>query len=412
MGRGRKGGGVEIRSRSIRLRFTWQGKRCNETLALAPTPPNLKYAHRLIQDVRRAIERGSFDYAEYFPNSPRASQSARRIVTLAEIGRQWLRSKGRLASATRSQYRNALAFWYAQLGGEDRDIRQITHGLVAAVVGAHDWPSAKLCNNYLIPLRGLFALAIRDRHIVDDPTLGIENMPLQSPLPDPFTMDEANAIVGDMAAHYDERIVNYFEFAFCSGLRPEEQIALTWTDIDWQAGSARVQRAKSFRGEVRPVKGYKARDVELSARALTVLKRQKAHTFMKAHGFIFENPVTDRPFHDERSQRDHYWTPALKRLGLRYRRPYCTRHTYATTLIMSDCNIKWLAKQMGNSPRVIDKHYTTWIERVDQGRQRERMDQAFGTAVEFGPNLAPNVEITGRRDWTRTNDPHHVKVVL
>ena len=28
------------------------------------------------------------------------------------------------------------------------------------------------------------------------------------------------------------------------------------------------------------------------------------------------------------------------------------------------------------------------------------------------PEFLPTQKIAGRRDWTRTNDPHHVKVVL
>ena len=28
------------------------------------------------------------------------------------------------------------------------------------------------------------------------------------------------------------------------------------------------------------------------------------------------------------------------------------------------------------------------------------------------PSMLPMTDCVGRRDWTRTNDPHHVKVVL
>ena len=39
-----------------------------------PTPPNVRYAVRLRGEILNAIERGTFNYADYFPESPRARQ--------------------------------------------------------------------------------------------------------------------------------------------------------------------------------------------------------------------------------------------------------------------------------------------------------------------------------------------------
>jgi integrase len=400
MARGRKGSGVEPRENHIRVGFTLDGERCREPLDLAPTPPNLKYAARLVEDIRRAIDRGTFKYEAFFPNSERAKRAPAGAVSLAERGALWLGSKGRLSSATLSQYGNALAFWYEILGGRDTDVRTIAHSTVASKIGAHPWPSAKLCNNYLIPLRGLFALSVRDKVIPEDPLEGIENSETQAPLPDPYTLDEAEALLADLFKHYPETIGNYFEVAFFNGPRPEEEIALRWTDWDSELGHARIERARSFRGELKDVKGRKARDIELVYRSEEALQRQKKITFMKPHGFIFENPVTGKPFHDERSQRDHYWTPAHRRTGIRYRTPYHTRHTFATLAIMNDCNPTWVATQMGNSVRVIYKHYAKWIERADKSRQKAKFEA--GLRGEFVPNLSPEEGNAGRRDWTRT----------
>lgn len=397
MGRGRKGSGVEPRENSIRVSFTWREQRCRETLALAPTPPNLKYAARLVRDVNRAIEIGTFEYRDFFPNSPRA-QASGQAITLRARGQLWLEGQGRLAAATRSQYKNALEFWYAQLG-EHTDVRTLPHSRLLSVVGSYPWPSPKLTNNYLIALRGLFRLAVKDKVIDDDPMDGIENSELQRPLPDPFTLEEALAIVADLMENAPESIANYFDAAFFDGFRPEEEIALRWGDEDWKVGIIRVERARSFRGELRPVKGYKARDVEMSARGIEAYKRQRAITGRKAHGFIFENPTTLRPLHDERTQRDHFWYPALDRLGIRRRTPYHTRHTFATLAIMAGCNPTWVARQMGNSPLMVYKHYATWIAKANKSRERAKLDAAL---AEFVPDLSRTGEDAGRRDWTRT----------
>lgn len=94
MGAKNSGGGIELRkgarSETIRVVFQYQGKRCRESLSLSHTKNNIAYAKRLQGEVVNAIERGTFDYAEFFPNSRtaklhRTDESA--VVTPPEIGR-------------------------------------------------------------------------------------------------------------------------------------------------------------------------------------------------------------------------------------------------------------------------------------------------------------------------------------
>ena len=68
------------------------------------------------------------------------------------------------------------------------------------------------------------------------------------------------------------------------------------------------------------------RDVDLVSRAIGSRKRQKERVYLKSQE-IFENPNTGKSWHDDRSQRDHFWRPTLTRLGIPLRRPYQIRHT-------------------------------------------------------------------------------------
>jgi len=77
--------------------------------------------------------------------------------------------------------------------------------------------SAKSHNNYLIALRGVFALEYRGRRALDSPMIGIENMPVVKKLPDPLTAAERDSILHDMTRHYDARVVAYFVFMFFTG---------------------------------------------------------------------------------------------------------------------------------------------------------------------------------------------------
>lgn len=375
--RGPKGDGLEVREKGMRVRFQWLGKRVSEPLDRDPTPPNIAWAKRLAAEIQKKLNNGTYVYADYFPNSPRAERAPAGAMTVRDAGEKWIRSRGRLAGATLSQYRNDLHLWYRELGTE-KPIGELTATELEAKVGEYPWPSPKRCNNALTPLRGITSVAFRDGATSIDLAAGIENSELQDPVPDPFTLAEAATILADIQEHYSPQVWNYFCLAFYTGMRPEEIVAIKWSDLDWNLGILKVQRARSFRGQLKAVKGYKARTVELAEHAIAALQRQKSHTFMRDHGFIFENPVTHAPYHDCRAPRENYWTPALKRTGIRYRTPYHTRHTYATALIMGDCNERWLAKQLGNSPAMIRKHYSTWLDHVDQGKQRARQEAALG----------------------------------
>jgi integrase len=186
----------------------------------------------------------------------------------------------------------------------------------------------------------------------------------------PLNADEAEAVLMDIKDHYPEPVWNYFAFAFQTGMRPEEIIALRWEDIDWRRKTARVERARTYRGTVKDVKNHEERDVDLSPRALAALERQKAYTLLKK-GEVFHNPVTGKPWHDERSQREHYWNPALLRRGIRRRRAYATRHTSATRLVMAGLKPAYIARQMGHTLQVLYTTYARWIDEADKGPRQQ-----------------------------------------
>jgi integrase len=372
------GNGVEARENSIRLFFVWQGKRYRETLTvngapIKPTPANLKYAGRVANEIRDKIRLDAFVLADYFPDSKRAVAASPGVTTFGQMAATWMETKGRLATKTKTQYENALEVWKGLLG-EDTPISDLSHGKIAAVVGRHPWASAKLLNNYLIPLRGVFKLAGREMRL-ENPMEGIENSKHQPPAPDPLSIEEMESILAHMKKVYDPRIWAYFEFAFLTGMRPEELIELRWGDVDWNHRTIRVQRARAA-GEVKDLKTYNSRDVELIDRALAALISMKPWTLMGGdEATIFQNPVTNRSFHDERSQRDHYWNPTLRKLGIRRRRAYQTRHTYAATSLSGGVNPAYIARQMGHkNAKMLFTVYAKWIDGADRGRERAKME--------------------------------------
>jgi integrase len=114
----------------------------------------------------------------------------------------------------------------------------------------------------------------------------------------------------------------------------------------------------------------------------------KAHTYMvtveregdhDTAADVFQNPVTGKAWHDERSQRDTYWKPSLKRLGIRWRRPYNARHTFATVALMTGAvPPAYIADQLGHSVKMLLERYARWLPANDKGDSKARLAQAFG----------------------------------
>lgn len=375
MGRGRKGSGVEVRAQAIRVRFTYQGRRCVEPLPLAPTPQNIKAAERLVVQVRNAIDLGNFDYAKTFPNSK--SVRPTEIPLFDTYADTWLATLT-CEKSTADGYRTSLKnFWAPAFEGKRLD--EIRHSDVAkAVADKATVASAKTTNNHLIALRGLFTAAVADGHVEASPVAKVHNRKHQRRPPDPFDRVEMEKIVARMAERGPKEVWAYFEFAFNTGLRTSEQIALRWGNIDWQAKSARIDAAR-VRHKIKGTKTHSVRDVDLNDRALAALRAMKEKTFLKgANEIVFADP-TGRPWTSDRKQREDYFLPVLKALGIRYRRAYNTRHTYATVLLMSGVNPAYVARQLGHKDTsMLFKHYAKWIDRADKGVEAEKLNAAFG----------------------------------
>ncbi len=208
---------------------------------------------------------------------------------------------------------------------------------------------------------------------------------------DPFDRKEIQAILE--AA--EGQIKNFFQFAFFTGLRTSELIALEWGDIDWINGQLYVSRA-FVSGEIKKTKtkGSK-RQVLLLPPALEALQAQKSHTFMQGQT-IFHAPFSNQPWTSPISIRHSAWLPLLRRAGVRYRNPYQTRHTYASMMLSNGENLMWVARQMGHvNIEMVMKTYGKWLpdhSLVAGYRPVHNWQSHIQVKKDNGPNLAPKQE--------------------
>lgn len=395
---GRKLTGVRaVSETTIEIAFTYRGVRCRERLKLKPTPANLKAASRHREAILDAIAHGTFDYSVTFPDSPRAilfSLQPGRAITIKEYLDGWLKQiSDQLKTSTWNDYRKTInnhlipAFGHIHLSELKR-----TH--------IKEWASDlevsnKRIANLLSPLRVALQEAVDDELIESNPLYGWtykRRLPPKSTDDiDPFTPDEQIAIMDKLVGQGR----NLIQFAFWTGLRTSELVALEWGDIDWPRGMVRISRAHTQAAHEAETTKTRAgvRDVKLLPLALDALKMQKQHSMLHPSERVFLNPRTDEPWTGDQPIRRTLWTHALKRAGVRYRRPYQTRHTYASMMLSAGESPLWVAQQMGHSDwTMIARVYGRWIPDADPNAG-DKAVEIFGTNSNISTALNRNTLI-------------------
>lgn len=338
---------------------------------LPPTPVNVRYAHRLSAEIKDRIRYGTFSYADYFPASPHATSGS--STTAADVLDLWLGAQATLEASTLKGYRTAVEWWKAKVGS--KPVKALKHSDILTALASEPGWSGKTRNNKASVLRQALALAVRDGVIKSSPIAELEPAAHQAPTPDPFSLQEVDDILQGLADRHvghGGQVARYFGFKFFTGLRTSESLPLRWENIDWRQKQLLVADAVVLGEYKQSTKTNSARVVELNSRAMAMLQGQKASTFLQPHGFIFPDPRTGERWTDDEPPRELFWRPTLKRLGIRYRSPYQTRHTYATMMLMAGVAPAYAARQMGHSVEVFLRTYARWIDggqnAVEQGK--------------------------------------------
>lgn len=360
---------------AIQIYFRVGGRTYRETIDRPPTPKNLAYAEALRKQILRSIEFGTFSIDAFFPKSKHAVALVGDETTFGTVSVDWLESKKRVLEATTlMEYKNTLHYYDAFRNRPIAGISFLDLDRHLAALGI----SGKTFNNVLSVGRGVFRYALHAKLIPEDPTIGIERAKVPDPRPDPLDPAEALSVITHLHANAPAGIGNYFELAIFLGFRPSEGIALRWNDVDFKYRTITIQIAR-VRSIVKITKTNHSRLVELDDRCVAVLQRQWQITGKHPSGAVFMNPRTNRPFVDTSALAEKHWRPALQSLGIRHRDARQTRHTCATMMLMSGCNLAWSARQLGHSMEMFLKTYSTWIAKADKGRERGKIADFFTT---------------------------------
>ncbi|AET91711.1 Bbp50 [Burkholderia sp. YI23] len=399
--------------------------------AMLPTPANIKHAHRLITEIRARIRTGAFHMADYFPEavmpapaqgtsieqpatkapktiktakpshdrvaSPEASShvplpapAKRRAtkpateLTVEAWLTQWL-DMTRIETSTRIGYDAAVKFWTRSscdqrnrpMGALPLASLKLSHVLTA--IASRRELSGKTINNYVSVLRQALAVAVADELMPTNVAEAVTRAKHQRQPTDPFSREESEAIITE-AALRDPQIHSYIELWFWSGRAPPRSTG--WSGATWISndGTIAIERVLVAGEEKNRTKTTEARLVRLNSRSLAALQRQRAFTQV-AGGRVFQDPRSGKPWHSEEAFQRVYWSRILKRLGIRYRRPYNMRHSYATSMLMAGMTPAFCARQLGHTVEMFLRTYAKWIDGSQNDREMARLKGALITSV-------------------------------
>jgi len=391
--------GVENHGGTLRIWFSYKGKRVRENLGVPDTAKNRKIAGELRTSVCFAIRTGTFDYAVQFPDSPNLKTFGvgKKEITVKELEEKWLDlKKMEICSNALNRYESVVRNVVPRIGG-DRLVTSVTkeellyirkdlltgHQTRLKMKSPAKGRSVVTVNYYMTTIAGMFQFAADHGYLAANPFDGIKPLKKARVEPDPLTRDEFIRLI-DACRHQQTK--NLWSLAVYTGIRHGELVSLAWEDIDLKAGTITIRRNYTKLGELTLPKTEAStnRVVHLIQPAISILKNQaemtrlgKQHPIdvqLREYGrterhdctFVF-NPQCVRRckqvgFIYKVDSVGDSWDAALKRAGIRHRKAYQSRHTYACWSLSAGANPSFIANQMGHaSAQMVFNVYGAWM---------------------------------------------------
>lgn len=190
------------------------------------------------------------------------------------------------------------------------------------------------------------------------------------------------------AAHRDTARGLYYAFPFLTGVRPSEQLALLWSDIDFEADLIRIQRMQELDGSIseftKTVAGNRVIPMSPFLKGLLVRWRPGCPKSGIGVHRVFPALGSSRRRNRNAGGRltyvnflMSYWRPALARLGLPYVTPHSARHAFISTLQAEGVEVGLVAKLAGHANATVTiAHYTQAVRGGEAAIQS--LEKAWG----------------------------------
>lgn len=400
----------------LRVGFMFNGRYRSEPLHLDDNRANRRAAEDLARRLQAFIIAGSFGpeaYTALFPNGKNCSRlfgiasspthSITQVPTLAEFAEIWLHERrAHIARSTWAGYASQIRSHLIPAAIAKLPINCIDDGHVHVFVAelCDRGIDAGLVNKVICRLRGIFKTATA-RRIGKEPLVEVDPMPrvgnlrTDTPEADPFSAEEVRALL-DATQGWERTLLFVLLY---TGLRPNEALALRWSDIDLKRRHILVRRGLSRRVEGHLKTRSSKRTVDIAPDLAVELSRQRQRTGFAGDGeglvfpgdqgfsgevvrmsFTRRHPKTGEAVQvrehrqamnrapsgrstsiDLNNFRRRNWKRILRAAGVRPRNIYQCRHTFAVLMIERGESPLYVADQLGHVDlTMVNKTYARW----------------------------------------------------
>ncbi|WRG13878.1 site-specific integrase [Helicobacter pylori] len=179
---------------------------------------------------------------------------------------------------------------------------------------------------------------------------------------DPFSLNEIKAI---LQITPDLRLKTFLTTAFFTGLRTGEQLALLWSDIDFENKKININKSLNLSGVITSPKNKSSiREVDLLEPVEKILKELKATEPANKKMIFLSVPKRTQDF-------QRAFKKLLKALNLKDRKLYATRHTFASLMLSQGEEAMWVSKTLGHKDlNTTYSTYSHYIPKQDKERAK------------------------------------------
>lgn len=350
---------------SLRLIWTYRGKRHFFRPGLSDSTENRVYAEALARRIELDCKSGNFDTTldRYRINSSakktNAKASGKKTATvLALFNSFYNRRMASLAEGTKNKYKALRNQLKRHFGETDAEIS------FEQALSFRDWMTERLepstCRDKLAILRAAWNWGIKEELVKRNFWEDLKIKPKPRKKPKPFSLQEARAILMEFRKNRPY-YAPFVEFLLTTGVRTGEAIALEWGDLSPECDRVLIRRSfNSSTGELKVVKTEEEERLFLLpdnlVETLSSLPRGGEESL------VF--PAKKGGYLSARNFARRHWKPVLERLDINYRKPYNSRHSVISHSLDRGMTVVEVAELVGNSPRTILERYAGQVRKV------------------------------------------------
>jgi integrase len=261
-----------------------------------------------------------------------------------------------LKERTYIRYCKMIDRWIAPKYGKLK-INEIKVSTLKQFLNSHfaEGKTAKTVELYRTVFSGILQEAVYDGVLNDNPFKNIKHPKKKKPVITPFSIQEVKLLLQHTTGWFH----NYIGIATSLGLRSGELIALKWVDVC--DDELYIRRTRDFNKDTVP-------KTESSIRTLPMFKHVKV--FFEAQRqitgeleYVFTRP-NGKAWSDTQWIAQSHWYPLIDKLGLKKRRLYEMRHTFATNMLNSgQFKVTEISRMLGHTTtEYLFNVYSAYIE--------------------------------------------------